>query len=398
MRIGIDAQPLQGNALHAGIGVSLRGLVDALAASGAPHDFALVLADGARRADPPGLGRASDWPRLRVPRGDVRARWGARAERRRQARWMRDARLDLLHAQSLAELEVVVPRPTRRCRVVVTVHDLIPWLFREDHDAYWPRGLGRYDFARRLGDAGRADAWIVPSAQTRRDCVRHLGWPAERIFVVPQAAGLRFAPVRVAERLARLRRTHGLPDAYLLYVGGYYSPRKRVDRLLAAYRRYLEKGDREVGLVLTGARDVGPRHPLRPLLDDPALAGRLHPTGFVDEADLPALYSGATALVHPSTYEGFGLPPLEAMACGTPVVTSPCASLPEVVGDAALLADPLDADALAAAMRRVVEDGELRAELSRRGLARSRAFSWERTARETLGVYDAVLGGRRSER
>jgi glycosyltransferase involved in cell wall biosynthesis len=392
MRIGIDVQPLQGNALHAGIGVSLRGLVDALASAGAPHELALVLADGARRAGPPGLGRASAWPRLRVPRGDLRARFAGRAERRRAARWMRRAGLDLLHAQSLAELEVAVPRPTRRCRVVVTVHDLIPWLFRADHDAYWPRGLGRYDFADRLRDAARADAWIVPSAHTRRDCVRHLGWPEARVFVVPQAAGPGFAPVRDAGRLARLRRTHGLPDAYFLYVGGYYSPRKRVDRLLAAYRRYLEKGDRDVGLVLTGARDVGPRHPLRPLLDDPALAGRLHPTGFVDEADLPALYSGATALVYPSTYEGFGLPPLEAMACGTPVVTSACASLPEVVGDAALHADPRDADDLAAALRRIVDDGALRADLSRRGLARSRAFSWERTARETLRVYDAVLG------
>src|SRR6185437_16647875 len=118
----------------------------------------------------------------------------------------------------------------------------------------------------------------------------------------------------------------------------------------------------------------------------------VHFTGYVPEADLPALYSGAEAFVFPSLYEGFGMPPIEAMACGTPVIASNVSSLPEVVGDAALLVDPLDVDAIAEAIHRVLTDHDLADDLRNRGLARAKQFTWERAARETLTAYDQVLG------
>jgi glycosyltransferase involved in cell wall biosynthesis len=220
---------------------------------------------------------------------------------------------------------------------------------------------------------------------------------ADRVTVTPEAVQRRFAPVRNEGRLSAVRRTYGLPDAFILYVGGYHSARKNISRLLDAYRRFLQQpGTQPVHLVLAGARGAwGPTYDaLQRHLADPVLRDQVVTTDFVADADMPALYSAATMFAYPSLYEGFGLPPLEAMACGTPVVTSGAASLGEVVGDAAMRIDPRDVDAMSAAMLAVWRDPALRARLAAAGPARSRIFSWRRTAEETLAVYEQVFAAR----
>jgi alpha-1,3-rhamnosyl/mannosyltransferase len=174
--------------------------------------------------------------------------------------------------------------------------------------------------------------------------------------------------------------------AYVLFLGTL-EPRKNIGRLLEAAM----KAGADVGpLVLAGVDGWG-NDELRPRIADLARQGRVRPLGYVPETLRPTLLGGARAFIYPSLYEGFGLPPLEAMACGTPVVTSDVSSLPETVGDAALLIDPLDVDGLAGAIRRLWDDEALRRDLRARGLARAREFSWERTARLTLEAYAAAL-------
>jgi glycosyltransferase involved in cell wall biosynthesis len=179
-----------------------------------------------------------------------------------------------------------------------------------------------------------------------------------------------------------------LPADYLLYVGTI-EPRKNLPTLLQAYRILLDRMGHAPTLVIAGRK--GWLHsPVFRRVTELDLGGQVQFTDWIEQADLPALFSGATAFVYPSLYEGFGLPPLEAMACGTPVICSNASALPEVVGEGGLLVDPRDAGALARAMEQVLTDTSLRADLSARGLAQASKFSWERTARETLAVYDRV--------
>jgi glycosyltransferase involved in cell wall biosynthesis len=197
-----------------------------------------------------------------------------------------------------------------------------------------------------------------------------------------------FKPVADEDVRQGVLARYGIDRPYLLYVGGI-NARKNIARLFEAYAQ-VRATHPDVILVVAGKRqwqtgeiDAAFR---RFNLED-----QVHFTGYVDDRDLPALYSAAELFVFPSLYEGFGLPPLEAMACGTPVVTSNASSLPEVVGDAALTVDPYDVDGLAAAIKHALTDEDLRVELRRRGVARAAQFTWQRAARETLAVYAQVL-------
>jgi glycosyltransferase involved in cell wall biosynthesis len=193
------------------------------------------------------------------------------------------------------------------------------------------------------------------------------------------------APVEVQPVLERYQ----LSQPYILYVGSI-EPRKNLLRLLQAYAR-LRKDLPGWKLVLVGARNAWKSTPISEEMRKLNLAPWVQLTGYIPEEDLPALYNGAGLFAFPSLYEGFGLPVLEAMACGTPVITSNVSSLPEVAGDAALLVDPYNVEEIAAAMVNVLSDQELSEDLHRRGLERSKEFSWERTAQQTLEVYKKVL-------
>jgi glycosyltransferase involved in cell wall biosynthesis len=273
---------------------------------------------------------------------------------------------------------------------VATVHDLGFHYYPEAHTLFQNVYL-RWS----TWHNARASVLVLADSQaTQRDLMRYYGLAADRIAVVYPGRDETLAPVTEPASLAAIRARYDLHQPYLLYVGTLH-PRKNLVRLVQAYARLLSQPtgrDTAPLLVLAGQKGW-----LYAEINDEVrrlgLGERVRLTGFVPEEDLAALLSGALAFVFPSLYEGFGLPVVEAMACGTPVVCSQTSSLPEVAGDAALLVDPLDPEDLAGALLRIVGDEGLRRELVQRGFQQARQFSWRRCARETLDALEEA--GRR---
>jgi alpha-1,3-rhamnosyl/mannosyltransferase len=268
------------------------------------------------------------------------------------------------------------------CPSVVTIHDLIPL----DHPR--PREDRFFRTTTRLA-CRRARAVLVPSEWARHALVERLGLPTGKVHVTSLGADPeRFRPAPAAA-VEALRRRRGLPQRYVLALGSN-EPHKNLRGLLAAWAK-VERQDPDLGLVVAGRES--PRHPAAAaVVRAEQLARPVVLLGDVPEAELPALYTGAMCLAQASLAEGFGLPVLEAMACGTPVVCSTGGALPELVGDAAILVDPTDTGALAAAIRRVAGDATFRQSLRAPGLARAARFSWEATARATRAAYRAAVG------
>jgi len=239
--------------------------------------------------------------------------------------------------------------------------------------------------------AKRANRILSLSEHTRCDIIETYRVNASRVAAIPLAAPEHFAPVDDNRELQRVRDNYGIDGDYILSVGSI-QPRKNLARLIRAYALLRGDGptDKLPKLVLAGKCAWLYDETLR-TLDETGLKEAVVLTGYVPEADLPALYSGALCFVYPSYFEGFGLPPLEAMKCGAPVIVGNRTSLPEVVGDAALLVDPFDTEAIAAAIKQVLKDSELREQLSLKGRERATAFSWRETARKTLMVYEQVI-------
>jgi glycosyltransferase involved in cell wall biosynthesis len=246
--------------------------------------------------------------------------------------------------------------------------------------------------ARYYGHIDQAVRWtdhiIAVSNSTKRDTIQHLGVPEDKITVVYEAASPIFRPLDKGEAQEQVRNRHGVEGPFLLFVSTI-EPRKNVPTLLRALWQLLECYKEDVRLVLAGGKGWLFEDAFA-LVEELRLDGRVHFVGRVSSEDLLYLYNAAELLAHPAFYEGFGLPPLEAMACGLPVVVSNVASLPEVVGDAGLLIDPHDIDELTVAMWRILNDGELRQEMREKGLRQAERFSWERAARETLAIYRQV--------
>ncbi len=267
---------------------------------------------------------------------------------------------------------------------VITIYDLSFLVYPSYHPWIRVKGLTA-GIAR---SASRADAIIAISEHTKRDLITRLQIPEEKIRVVPCAAASHFRPLDAASRSSILSR-YGLPETgYLLYAGNI-EPRKNLVRLLRAYSLLKQDGERPLPFFLCGG--VGWKNTeIHRCVEQLSLQRDVQFLGYVPDEHLPALMNGATVFLYPSLYEGFGLPPLEAMACGTPVVTSNVSSLPEVVGDAGVMVDPTDVEGLMKAIGRIVVDEELRRDLQRRGLERAKLFSWEATARKTVQVYEEV--------
>jgi alpha-1,3-rhamnosyl/mannosyltransferase len=266
---------------------------------------------------------------------------------------------------------------------VLTVYDLIPLLFPQ-YVSLRARWLFRWTIAL---SQFVATSIIAISRTTSGDLQTILGVKSDKVTVIPLAPDPAFYP-RSPTETEPVRRQYGLPESFVLYVGSN-KPHKNLAGLVEAWS-YLTFHVSRFTLLIAGVWD--PRYPQPRLLAERLGLQNIRWLGPVPEADLPALYSMADLFVFPSLYEGFGLPVLEAMACGVPVVCSNTSSLPEVAGDAALLVDPTDIRALAAAMERALTDEHLRAEMRARGLERARRFTWEEAARRTLDVYRRVLG------
>ncbi|PKO22871.1 MAG: glycosyltransferase family 1 protein [Chloroflexi bacterium HGW-Chloroflexi-1] len=273
--------------------------------------------------------------------------------------------------------------PLQGIPTVLTVHDLIFRRLPEHHKPLnrWYLNLTLPLFCR------RATHVIAVSEQTRRDLISTYHLPPEKITVIQEAADPRFRP-QPPETVAMVQARYSLPDRYVLFVSTI-EPRKNLIRLLAAFERVHAAGLTDA-LVIVGKRGWLYDDFFAALERSPARQAVIFP-GYVPDADLPAVYGGSQVCAFPSLFEGFGLPVLEAMACGAPVVCSNTSSLPEVAGDAALLVDPLDIDAIADTLYRLLADPDLRADLARRGLVQAARFSWPRAATETLAVYRRLL-------
>ena len=283
---------------------------------------------------------------------------------------------DIWHAPYYA-----MPYRRRACPAVVTFYDAIPLALPQ----FWSAGQRLiFSLAHRLALRASAQA-IAISESTRRDLVRFFHTDPRRVTVTRLAAGPRFRPQHGSE-IQRVRQQYHLPEHFILYVG-INKPPKNLPRLIEAYARLAAKSPAVYyDCVIAGAWDD--RYPQARLrAAELNLSQRVHFLGPIRDTDLPALYAGADLFVTASLYEGFGLPVLEAMACGTPVACTNTSSLPEVVGDAGLLFDPLSVEAVAGAVQQAMSDESLRAELRRRGLQRATQFTWDRVAQETLQVY-----------
>jgi len=277
----------------------------------------------------------------------------------------------------------LVPR-ARRSRIVATLHDLMAITHPEFLKPEWVANT-RETIA---GAADRADRIIAVSNFTKGEIVERLRIPEERVRVVYNGVAPVYRPVEDRAAIERVRIRYGVQGPYLLFVGNL-EPKKNILSLIEAWALLRRESRFQGSLVIVGKKDWH--------FDDVWQACRRHGVEgeviFTDVAegdDLPYLYSGAEVFVFPSLHEGFGIPVIEAMACGTPVVASNRASIPEIASDAALLVDPLKPAEIAAAAHSIMTDGAVRKRLVEKGLKRAKEFSWERTARETLNVYNEL--------
>jgi glycosyltransferase involved in cell wall biosynthesis len=379
LRIGIDYTA----AVHqrAGIGRYTRGIVGALAGQDTEDIFVLVVAgDGAEDVLPqewnrePALGANFHlrqlplsrrfwtiiWHRLRVPLAvDVLV-----------------GSMDVFHSP-----DYVLP-PVRRGKKLVTVHDLSFLRYPEGAEP----SLREYLIPAVFRSTKEADLVLADSENTRRDVVDLLGVPTERVEVIYPGVDRHFRPIEDREALERIKELYRLSHPFLLSVGTL-EPRKNLIVLLEAYALLRERHSLPHKLVIAGGKGWL-YEGIFQRVEELSLTEEVVFLGYVPEEHLPALYNLADVLAFPSIYEGFGLPPLEAMACGTPVVTSDRSSLPEVVGEAGLMVPSDDHEALAEAIHQVVDDAAFREDLIRRGLARAAMFSWEAAGQKLLSVYE----------
>jgi glycosyltransferase involved in cell wall biosynthesis len=276
------------------------------------------------------------------------------------------------------------------CPAVVTIHDCIHLMFPQ----YLPNKLALL-YARFFmwWATRRARRVLTVSEASKRDILRFCRVPADRVTVIPNAIDDRFRVAPPEDEVERIRERFQLHEPFVLYVGNV-KPHKNLERLIQAVHHLHENGYDELKLLVIGS-DISKYATLRRAIHAYNLHRYVRFLGFVPDRTLNILYRLTSVFAFPSLYEGFGLPPLEAMACGAPVVTSNTSSLPEVVGDAAVLVDPTDSRAIAEGLAHVLADPNLRADLRRRGVARAQAFSWAEGARAVRRIYDTASGADR---
>jgi len=369
VRIGIDARKLH----DFGIGTYIRNLLRHLARMDDQTEYVVVCRPDDRealstlgrnfRAVPETAGNYSVAEQVKIPLA------------------LRREGVTLFHAP-----HYVLP-PLVRCRSVVTIHDCIHLMFPQ----YLPNRLA-FSYARTsIGLAARrATRVLTVSESSKRDILRFVDTQPEKIDVIYNAYDERFAIDPAEEDVVRVRERFQLQDEFVLYAGNV-KPHKNLERLIEAFEIVRTRGLDHLKLVLIGD-EISKYTALRRAVHRHQLHKYVRFLGYLPEETLAVMYRLAGVFVFPSLYEGFGLPPLEAMASGTPVVTSNVSSLPEVAGDAAVLVDPYDPHAIADGIYRVLTDEQLRKDLRHRGVARAGMFSWEQSVRRVRKIYDEVAG------
>jgi glycosyltransferase involved in cell wall biosynthesis len=368
--VAINAHLLSGRAWYRSAGVHqyIHHLLRHLEQADGGLRYTVLLGEGVLGPDVVLTSLRSRWP---TSRAAVRVVW----EQCVQPRVLRRIGADLVHGP------VFISPLLAPCPAVVTIHDLSFIRFPE---MFHPINRLYLTMLTRLS-AKRARRLIAVSAHTAAESTELLGVPPERIDVVHHGIDPAFRPLP-ADGVESFRRRKELPEHFVLAVGTL-EPRKNHTRLVEAFARIR---DSQVKLVLVGGKGWL-YDQLFARVEALGLSGRVIFAGYVTNDELPLWYNAATVLAYPSVYEGFGLPVLEAQACGTPVLTSNVSSLPEAAGDAALMIDPYDVEAIVAGLSRLLTDEPLQHELRERGLARARGFSWPRTAQETARVYQRAL-------
>ncbi len=381
MRIGIDGSSLLKR--RSGIGRYTLNLIRAMAAAAPEDRFEVVAFSLRERLQPdlfpglPNVGLRS----FRIP-GKAFYLSAFHAGHPRVDRWV--GGVDLFHSTNYFVF------PLHRAPQIVTIHDLHFMQEREHAAAFggrlWERSL--------LRDVHRVEHVLAVSEQTRDDVLSRLDLPGDRVTAIHEGVDHQFLTAPSAEDVQRTCRHVGVEPGRFLFWIGTFEPRKNLPRLVQAYRLLIDRlGDDCPPLLLAGGRGFGCEDLERDLETDPRLRDRVVRPGYISDAELRALYHGATLFVFPSLWEGFGLPPLEAMACGTPVVASDRSALPEVLGDACVQVDPDDEAAIAGGLESLLTSRADREELSRRGREIAREFTWERAAERTLALYREVLHG-----
>ena len=369
MRIAIDVRKLH----DFGIGTYVRNLVHWLARLDQESEYILVC----RREDCDQIEQLGANFR---PMPDRSANYSF-AEQLTVPLGLARVRADLFHAP-----HYVLPALTP-CRSIVTIHDCIHLMFPQ----YLPGRLAR-TYARIFFwvAANRSARVLTVSEASKRDILRLCSIPSDKVDVIHNAIDDRFSLPPDDAQMARVRDRYQLHDRFLLYAGNV-KPHKNVERLIDAFARLRRSGVDDIKLLISGS-EVSRYATLRHAVHRYNLHKHVRFLGFLSADTLATLYHLADAFVFPSLYEGFGLPPLEAMASGTPVLTSNVSSLPEVVDDAALLVDPYDPESIADGMRQILSDTSLRARLVSRGRARAASFSWEESVKRVLAIYRQVAG------
>ncbi|EHP84940.1 glycosyltransferase family 4 protein [Methanotorris formicicus] len=287
-------------------------------------------------------------------------------------------KVDIVHC---INAEPIYLKP-KNIKLITTIYDIIPYLFPKTY-TFSTSFRFRFILPKTLKISNKI---ITISHHTKQDIIKHFKIPEDKIKVIHLAANENYKPLNEKE-IEKIREKYNLNYPFILYVGGL-EPKKNISTLLKALYKLKKQGIKHK-LVITGEKRWKYKS-IFETIEKLNLQKDVIFTGYVPDEDLPALYNAADLFVYPSLYEGFGLPPLEAMACGTPVITSSTSSLPEVVGDAGIMVNPYDVDELAKAMYEVLTNDGLREELSKKGLERAKLFSWKKCAEEHLKVYEEV--------
>lgn len=303
-------------------------------------------------------------------------------------RALKGEKLDVFHSH------FYITPLVKPCKQVVTVHDITGLLFPRYYSArpFILEKLVLYFHKLLIPYAIRQSDRVIAVSEFTKKCILRIvpGKPEDRIDVIYEGTEHNFKQ-QAEEEIAKVRKAHGLPERYFLYVGNT-KPHKNLAGLTTAFSIFLESssGHHDIRLIIAGKQDrFFPE--LKKHISSLKHGDKVICCGYIPEGDLPAFYAGALAFVFPGFLEGFGLPVLEAMACGTPTITSNASSIPEVVGDAGLLFDPEDTRGLADAMKRVADDEGFRNDLASKAVARAASFSWRKAALETIATYEKLM-------